>query len=360
MKFSINYNGSVPLRDRIVQEITAELEKHGYKLTSLSDELNFIINLVTFDKPRPVLRKAMNEFVISLSEIPEGLDDQRSACYRMLVRTLSNLFICIKQNGSVDPEIYCTTPETGYYHFSYSPGKLYESMLPIINAQMMITNRVAENLPDEYCNTEVIEKLKHFGGVLDSLGVLPSPFPLTDLLSQADIDHLYRLFKIKGLSYGNLSARENIPEIGRNTFWMTARGVDKAHLKGTAEDILLVTGYDTSNGEILVSVPADHNPKMRVSVDAIEHTLIYQTFQEVGAILHVHAWMKDIPSTRQNFPCGTLELAEDVVALLKTTEQPGRAAVGLKNHGLTITGPDLDNIFSRIEGKLLKEVPMVP
>ena len=360
MKFSINYNGCVPLRDRIVQEIMAELEIHDHKLTPMSEELNFIINLVTFDKPRPVFRKAMNEFVISLAEIPERLDDQRSACYRMLVRTLSNLFICIKQNDRVVPEIYCTTPETGYYHFSYTPGKMYESMLPIINARMMITNRVAENLPGEYCNTEVIEKMKHFGGVLDALGVLPSPFPLTDLLSQDDIDHLYRLYKIKGLSYGNLSAREDIPCIGRNTFWMTARGVDKAHLKGPAEDILLVTGYDPSNGEVLVSVPAEHNPKMRVSVDAIEHTLIYQAFPEVGAILHVHAWMKDIPSTCQNFPCGTLELAEDVVALLKTTEQPGRAAVGLKNHGLTITGPDLDDIFSRIEGKLLKEVPMIP
>jgi ribulose-5-phosphate 4-epimerase/fuculose-1-phosphate aldolase len=99
---------------------------------------------------------------------------------------------------------------------------------------------------------------------------------------------------------------------------------------------------------------------MRVSVDAIEHTLIYQAFPEVGAILHVHAWMKDILSTHQNFPCGTLNLAEEVLALLKTTDQPGRAVVGLKNHGLTITGPDLDDIFSRIEGKLLKEVPMIP
>ena len=232
-------------------------------------------------------------------------------------------------------------------------------MLPVINARMMINNRLSTDLPPAYYKTGVTEKLIYFGGVLDSLGVLPAPFPLNDLLSQEDIDHLYRLFKVKGLSYGNLSARENIPEIGTNTFWMTARGVDKAHLKGPGEDMLLVKGYDRDTGEILVSVPPEHNPRMRVSVDAIEHTLIYETFPEVGAILHVHAWMKDIPSTRQNFPCGTLNLAEDVLALLKTTDHPGRATVGLKNHGLTITGPDLDDIFSRIEGKLLKEVPMI-
>jgi hypothetical protein len=49
MKFSINYNGSVPLRDRIVKEMMAELKVHGHVLTSLSNELNFIINLTTPD-----------------------------------------------------------------------------------------------------------------------------------------------------------------------------------------------------------------------------------------------------------------------------------------------------------------------
>ena len=359
MKFSISYNGSVPLRDQIVKEIVSELESHEHVLTSMSDELNLILNLTTFENPKAVMRKAQNEFVISLSTLSDESDDQRPVCYNMLVKTLSNLLICIKENGNCTPEIYCITPEAGYYHFPYSPGKMYECMLPVINARMMITNRLTADLPDKYCRTSVTEKLRHYGGVLDSLGVLPAPFPLNGLLTSENLDHLYRLFKIKGLSYGNLSAREDIPEIGKDTFWMTARGVDKAHLKGPGEDIMLVTGFDPENGEILSSVPQEHNPKMRVSVDAIEHTLIYQAFPEVGAILHVHAWMKDIPSTYQNFPCGTLNLAEEVLALLKTTPQPGRTVVGLKNHGLTITGPGLDDIFSRIEGKLIKEVPMI-
>jgi hypothetical protein len=37
---------------------------------------------------------------------------------------------------------------------------------------------------------------------------------------------------------------------------------------------------------------------------------------------------------------------------------PASAVVGLKNHGLTITGVSLDEIFDRIEGRLLKVVPM--
>jgi len=32
--------------------------------------------------------------------------------------------------------------------------------------------------------------------------------------------------------------------------------------------------------------------------------------------------------------------------------------IGLKNHGLTITGESLDEIFARIHGKILRQVPM--
>jgi ribulose-5-phosphate 4-epimerase/fuculose-1-phosphate aldolase len=141
---------------------------------------------------------------------------------------------------------------------------------------------------------------------------------------------------------------------------MTARGVDKAHLKGIGQDILLVKGYDPETGEILVSTPPEHNPRIRVSVDAIEHLLIYQEFPDVGAIVHVHAWMENILYTKQNYPCGTFNLAEEVVSLLKKTKHPEKTIVGLKNHGLTITGPNLKDIFKRISGKLLKEVPMIP
>jgi hypothetical protein len=32
--------------------------------------------------------------------------------------------------------------------------------------------------------------------------------------------------------------------------------------------------------------------------------------------------------------------------------------VGQRNHGLTITGPSLDEIFSRVDGKIVRKVPM--
>lgn len=43
---------------------------------------------------------------------------------------------------------------------------------------------------------------------------------------------------------------------------------------------------------------------------------------------------------------------------MREAKDPSRAIVGLKNHGLTITGRSLDDILERIEGRLLKTVPM--
>ncbi len=70
------------------------------------------------------------------------------------------------------------------------------------------------------------------------------------------------------------------------------------------------------------------------------------------------AWLDDVLCTVQNFPCGTIELARDVASLLARTRRPEQTAVGLKNHGLTITGPSLEDIFDRIVGRLRTEVPM--
>ena len=68
--------------------------------------------------------------------------------------------------------------------------------------------------------------------------------------------------------------------------------------------------------------------------------------------------MGGIPSTEVNYPCGTEELAASVADLVRTSPDPGHAVIGLKNHGLTITGESLDEIFERTEGKILRQVPM--
>jgi ribulose-5-phosphate 4-epimerase/fuculose-1-phosphate aldolase len=104
-------------------------------------------------------------------------------------------------------------------------------------------------------------------------------------------------------------------------------------------------------------VPLGVEPR-RVSVDAIEHWMIYREHPEVGAILHVHGWIEGTPSTEVNYPCGTLQLAGAVADLVRCAPDPARAVVGLRNHGLTITGVSLDEIFDRVGSSILPRVPM--
>ena len=90
---------------------------------------------------------------------------------------------------------------------------------------------------------------------------------------------------------------------------MSASGVDKSNLREIGRDILLVHGYDADREAMVLCVPPDIEPR-RVSVDAIEHWMIYREHPEVGAILHVHAWVDGIAATEINYPCGTAELAD--------------------------------------------------
>ena len=43
---------------------------------------------------------------------------------------------------------------------------------------------------------------------------------------------------------------------------------------------------------------------------------------------------------------------------MRAAPDPTHAVVGQRNHGLTITGPSLDEIFERIDGKIVRNVPM--
>src|SRR5437762_6945006 len=115
--------------------------------------------------------------------------------------------------------------------------------------------------------------------------------------------------------------------------------------------------YTLSLHDALPILPPGIEPR-RVSVDAIEHWMIYQQHPDVGAILHVHAWVQGIEATDINYPCGTEELARNVADIVDRAPNPGEAVVGLRNHGITATGPSLEAILDRIEPRVLREIPM--
>src|SRR5256886_16877452 len=138
---------------------------------------------------------------------------------------------------------------------------------------------------------------------------------------------------------------------------MSASGVDKSNMTLIGRDTLLVTGFDRARNVMLLSVPPHVKPR-RVSVDAIEHWMIYTEHPEVGAIVHVHAWMENIMSTTINYPCGTIQLAQAGADVVRQSSTPQRAVVGLKNHGLTITRPSLADHFDCLLPGLRPQGPM--
>jgi ribulose-5-phosphate 4-epimerase/fuculose-1-phosphate aldolase len=360
MKFAVVADGYKRQRDSVAESLVETFLAHGDELTPANNGINFALNLISADHPRHFRRKAQSVFVFSLIQDERVDNDFKSRCYTALVKSLSNLLLCVVpgRSGGV-PEIYFTTPEAGFYHLPFDPEAVYKRLCPIASAHFATENRFREDLPERlWMGSPLTRDLSRYGKELEAMGVLPVPFPLRKVLSEEALRQLYKIYGITGASYGNLSARESVPELGQCTFWMTGRGVNKADLRMLGRDFLLVRGFDQAGGAALIAQPPGADVRARVSVDAVEHELIYRTYQEVGAIVHAHAWMEGVPCTRQNYPCGTRELAAEVAALLATVPDPARAAVGLKNHGLTITGHSLEEIFSRVRGKLLREVAM--
>lgn len=352
------YNSS--FLERLAQGIKDKFQSEGYQYYSEPiDHIRVVFNFIDSENPRPFRRKAQATFVVSIMEGHNTEESILKSAYPYLVRSLSNhlVYICYNQGNT---DVYFITPEQGFYNITYHPDeedsfyqKFYERLEPLASSQLVINNNFYDDLPEQlWEGDEITEKMRMAGQRLDQMNLLPAPFPIHEYLSSRDLKHLKRLYGIGGLSYGKLSSRKD-----NNSFWMTAAGCNKADLKKIGHDILLVKGYDSESKAMQISVPSNLSPN-RASVDAIEHWMIYTEHPDVGAIIHIHAWIDGVKATEINYPCGTFQLAQVVAELIKQEPDPARAIIGLKNHGLTITGPDLDDIFERIDGRVIPQVPM--
>lgn len=316
-------------------------------------------HLFAHDEPRPYRRRSQATFVVGVTTGPAPEGDRLAALYPLLIRSLSNLLVYLVPSASGDgapAATYFVTLERGCYTLGdaddYFAGVL-ERVRPLAGSHLVIDNNFVPDLPAElHGGNARTREMAEAAARLKAMDLLPAPFPIERLLAPRDYAHLRRMFQLGGLSYGNVSIRE--PGYG---FWMSASGVDKSRLERIGEEILLVRRYDDATNRMVVSVPPDVQPR-RVSVDAIEHFMIYEAFPQVGAILHVHAWIEGVPSTDVNYPCGTVELAQAVRQQLEVAADPGHAVVGLRNHGLTITGENLPEIFARVTPHLLRQIPM--
>lgn len=322
-------------------------------------DIRLVLNMVDRDNPQPYRRKAQATFATAIVELDQEPENYLRTGYPYLVRALANLAILLV-HGSDGIEAHFMTLEQGHYVVRYQDGlddqffsQIYGRIEPLASSQLVINNVYNTDLePDLWQGDHITEQIKRAGRKLDAMNLLPAPFPIQDILGPRELRHVKRLYGIGGLSYGNLSARKD-----EQRYWMSASGVNKGKLDVIGQDILMVSAFDPVEPAIHLSVPDNVQPR-RVSVDAIEHWMIYHEHPGVGAIVHVHAWMDGIISTEINYPCGTIQLARAVAELVRQQPKPNQAVIGLKNHGVTITGTSMDEIFERIDGKIIPQVPM--
>ncbi|POB11311.1 class II aldolase/adducin family protein [Sulfobacillus sp. hq2] len=333
------------------------MDAYGHEHVGHPDDGELVFHLVDAHRPRPFRRQSKAVFVVGITEVPPVEGSPLNHAYPLLLRSLSNLLIY----GGPDPEpwVYLVTPELGCYPAEPTRDRdqwfhtIYDRIAPLATSRLVIDNIFDEDLPPELAEgTTVTEQMRHASRTLAAWNLFPTPYPLSEMLSPADYRHLQYVFSIGGISYGNLSARHD-----RHRFWMSASGVDKGKIGTVSRDILLVKGYDAEANAMRLSVSPGSSP-LRVSVDAVEHWGIYEAHPEIGAMIHIHAWVDGIPQTSVNYPCGTVEMGNAMATLLDQDPHPERTIIGLRNHGITATGPDFLDILSRLEGHVRTQVPM--
>jgi ribulose-5-phosphate 4-epimerase/fuculose-1-phosphate aldolase len=347
------------LRDVMLDQGYTEVDAPG-------PDVAVVLHFVDPDAARPYRRKNAPTFVVALAELDATPDDMLRTGYPLLVRGLANLCVMVSPEGTGSIAQFVTL-EQGTYAIGtdgsddgYFFKSVFSRVEPLASSRLVIGNEFADDLPEElHHGDDVTLQITRAGQRLAALDLLPAAFPIEEILSDRDLRHVKLLYGIGGLSYGNVSARRLDLRHGETQpqYWMSASGVDKSALNEIGRDILLVTGYDEARDVMQLRVPEGVEPR-RVSVDAIEHWMIYREHPEVNAILHVHAWIEGTVATEINYPCGTVELAESVAELVREAPDPSRAVVGQRNHGLTITGHSLDEIFARIDGRIVRKVPM--
>ena len=349
-------------RDRVMASfegrLTTALKEAGHRLSEPVPGVGLVFSHVDSERVRPFRRHAQATYIVALLRLPDPPEDFLQAAYPWMIRSLGNLLIAVV-GPEAESETYFMTLERGYYRIAPSKDpdahmqEVVRRLTPLATSHLIIDNIFEPDLERELWQGDVhTEELGRAGKLLDAWNLLPAPFPMQEILSEEDFRHVQRLYQIGGLSYGNLSQRRDALR-----YWMSASGVNKARLKEVGHEVLLVKDFDGGSRAMRLSVPPEIKPR-RVSVDAIEHFMIYREHPQVGAIIHVHAWMEGIPSTDINYPCGTIELATAVAERVRRAPDPSRAVIGLRNHGMTITGRSLDDIMERVDGKILPQVPM--
>ena len=334
------------------------IERGYHVLDTPGPEVQVVLHQVDPERPRPYRRKSAPTFVVALADVGAPPDDLLRTGYPLLVRALANLAVMVSDDArrprrTSSRSSRARTPSAPGDDDDSSP-RVFERMEPLASSRLVIANEFRTDLP-ESCGRATTTTAQ-----IRAPASASAPSTCCRRRSRSrrscpprDLRHVKLLYGIGGLSYGNVSAlrrHRRVRRVGRRVLDERERRRQVGPARGRTRHPARHAATTPTRDAMLLSVPPDVKPR-RVSVDAIEHWMIYREHPEVGAILHVHAWIEGTPATEINYPCGTVELAELGRRPRAPGARPGRAVVGQRNHGLTITGQSLDEIFARIDGK---------
>ncbi|MFQ6009887.1 MAG: class II aldolase/adducin family protein [Candidatus Aenigmatarchaeota archaeon] len=139
-------------------------------------------------------------------------------------------------------------------------------------------------------------------------------------------------------TFGNIS-------INNSKMIVTGRGVHKGSL--TKDDLVRIEDVDFEE-RVVYAIG-----KVKPSTEALAHYMIYSKYP-YKAIIHVHdnavleyAKKYVVPKTEKTYPCGTLELAEEILKCMENN--PDTRYIILKQHGSIAFGKNLKEAYELIE-----------
>lgn len=141
------------------------------------------------------------------------------------------------------------------------------------------------------------------------------------------------------LGFGNISVLAN----GQQQFIIS--GTQTGHLPNLQPNhFTKVTSYSIADNRLTCLGP------VKASSESLTHAAIYEADPDIRAVIHIHhdeqwaAWLHNVPTTHEDVPYGTPEMADEIRRLFNETPRDQLKVIAMAGHhgGLIAFGKTLE------------------
>ena len=286
-------------------------------------EIDYFIHLMdTSSKIKSVIKRinpAKHTFLIGFEQLNNDSLEERSfnEGFKLLREYRYNLLVV--PNVTDDRSWMIVYPEKRFDLFS-SNQEIVKDLVEIMlkrgftNHPKSIQKGTFSDIPND-----LYEEFHRTGKTLYEMGLLPI---------------------VENGTYGNMSARQ------KNTFFITGRNVNKGDLP--RKHLCRIERVESLSDESWVFAEVHYHGQVKPSIDTAINNAIYLATRH-KAIVHIHTEriFSGIPLTEYNYPCGTEEEMNSIMALIR--KSPKADIIQLYKHGLIVMGENLRECLSKIE-----------